>query len=162
MAYFGTFWGVVFEIPYVQIILSLREDYLHYLLESDRLNLQGITDDILGREHRYPLDNFTIEEAKKTFQHLSQRSQIALEPQLITQLVNDLADDMGKVRPIELQVVGTQLQDETEAIVSLQQYQALGENPKQTLVERFLEQVVQDCGPENEENDQSGSVFAYR
>lgn len=147
---FWDFLGRCFEIPYVQIILSLREDYLHYLLEGDRLNLQGITDDILGREHRYPLDNFTIEEAKKTFQQLSQRSNIALEPQLITQLVNDLADDTGKVRPIELQVVGTQLQDEAEPIVSLQQYQALGENPKQTLVERFLKQVVQDCGPENE------------
>jgi hypothetical protein len=61
-------------------------------------------------------------------------------------LVQDLAGEAGEVRPIELQVVGTQLQ--AENITTLEAYQKQG--PKQKLVERFLEEVIQDCGPENE------------
>jgi hypothetical protein len=52
------------------------------------------------------------------------------------------------VRPIELQVVGAQLQ--TENITTLEQYHQLGANPKEKLVQRSLEEVIKDCGAENE------------
>jgi Tol biopolymer transport system component len=61
--------------------------------------------------------------------------------------VQDLAGELGEVRPIELQVVGAQLQ--TDKITKLEQYQEQG--PKEKLVGRFLEEVVKDCGPENEQ-----------
>jgi hypothetical protein len=69
-----------------------------------------------------------------------------LEDALIDELVRDLAGELGAVRPIELQVVGAQLQ--AENITTLAQYEQSG--PKQRLVERFLEKVITDCGPENE------------
>jgi hypothetical protein len=62
--------------------------------------------------------------------------------------VRDLAGELGEVRPIELQVVGAQLQ--TDNITTLEQYHQLGANPKEKLVQRSLEEVIKDCGAENE------------
>lgn len=59
----------------------------------------------------------------------------------------DLAVE-GEVSPIELQVVGAQLQ--RDGIDSLAAYRQLGPQPKETLVQRFLAVVVDDCGPEND------------
>ncbi|MGD1808379.1 hypothetical protein ACP6PL_23495 [Dapis sp. BLCC M126] len=53
---------------------------------------------------------------------------------------------MKTVRPIELQIVGSQLQSEN--ITTLAEYQAKG--PKQAFVGRYLEEVIKYCGPENE------------
>jgi hypothetical protein len=61
--------------------------------------------------------------------------------------VADLATEIGEVRPIELQVVGAQLQ--RQDIDTLAEYLALGSHPKETLVQNFLGTVVHDCGPEN-------------
>jgi tetratricopeptide (TPR) repeat protein len=140
---------------YVKVILSLREDYLHYLLEFQRFvivtaptqtHMDSILD-ILGRTVRYPLNDFTPAEATSVIRSLSNRANFYLEDRLIDALVQDLAGDLGQVRPIELQVVGAQLQ--TEGITTLEQYQRSG--TKETLVERYLESNVQDCGPETED-----------
>ena len=134
------------DLPYVKVILSLREDYLHYLLECDRLtNLEVTKNDILNKEIRYSFGNFSPADAKHVIQTLTERS-FYLAPDLIDELVRDLAGELGEVRPIELQVVGAQLQ--TENITTLAQYQERG--PKEKLVERFLEAIVKDCGAENE------------
>src|SRR5919202_298668 len=136
------------DIPYTKVILSLREDYLHYLLECERcINLDIINNNILDKKIRYYLGNFAPKDAKAVIQSLNERSQFYLEAPLIDKLVQDLAEDMGEVRPIELQVVGAQLH--AEAIVSLEQYQRLGSNPKEKLVERFLQEAIKDCGPPN-------------
>jgi hypothetical protein len=66
---------------------------------------------------------------------------------LIEQLVRDLAGNEGEVRPIELQIVGAQLQ--TENITKLAEYQACGR--KEELVKRYLAEVVKDCGAEKEQ-----------
>ncbi len=58
--------------------------------------------------------------------------------------MHDLTNDAGEVRPIELQIVGSQLQ--AENIATLGKYK-----PKEKLVEGFLEGVIQDCGKENED-----------
>ncbi|NET31768.1 MAG: hypothetical protein F6K19_07165 [Cyanothece sp. SIO1E1] len=137
------------NLAFVKVVLSLREDYLHYLLECDRLNLDVITNDILGRDKRYPLGNFSTEDARLIIQRLTNRSQFHLEPALIEQLVKDLSQDLEEVRPIELQVVGVQLQ--ADDITTLKQYKALGANPKAQLVGRFLEKVIEDCGAENKQ-----------
>ncbi|MEH2169423.1 MAG: hypothetical protein V7K41_22745 [Nostoc sp.] len=137
------------DIPYIKVILSLREDYLHYLLEcNNRLaNFDVISNNILDKDILYYLDNFSLEDAKLIIQNLTQKSQSVLEAPLIDELVKDLARDLGEVRPIELQVVGAQLQ--TEKITKLEQYQQHG--PKEKFVGRFLEEIVQDCGSDNEQ-----------
>ena len=137
------------HLPFVKIVLSLREDHLHYLLEVSRLYADDITDNILSRDKRYPLGNFSIDDAKEIIEQLTRRSKFHLEPDLINQLVVDLAAEQQEVRPIELQLVGAQLQESD--ITTLKAYQALGVFPKEKLIERFLEQVVKDCGPENKQ-----------
>ncbi|MDZ8070829.1 MAG: hypothetical protein RMY64_35325 [Nostoc sp. DedQUE08] len=144
---FYEFLRVCLDIPFVKVILSLREDYLHYLLELERLfTLTAINNNILDKNIRYYLGNFSPADAKAVVQSLTERSQFYLEPALIDQLVRDLAGDLGEVRPIELQIVGTQLQ--TEKITTLEKYRQFG--TKEKLVEQFLEEVIQDCGAENE------------
>lgn len=136
------------EIPYVKVILSLREDYLHYLLECTRFTkLEVINNNILDKNILFYLGNFKPDEAKLVIQTLTEKSQFYLEPALIDELVKDLAGGVNEVRPVELQIVGAQLQ--VENITTLAQYQEKG--PKAALVERFLEEVIRDCGLENQQ-----------
>jgi len=135
------------NLPYVKVVLALREDYLHYLLELNRVtNLDIINNNILDKNIIYYLGNFTQADAKSVIETLTNRAQFNLEPALIDELVQDLAGELGEVRPIELQIVGAQLQ--SEKITTLAKYQQGGS--KEKLVERFLDGVVKDCGPENE------------
>jgi WD40 repeat protein len=148
------FWEFLREcadrIPYLKVILSLREDYLHYLLEAERFTqIEIAKNSLLAREMRSPLADLSPETAKAVIQSLTQNS-FHLEAALIDELVRDLAGELGEVRPIELQVVGAQLQ--TEKIQTLEQYRQKG--PKGKLVGRFLEEVVRDCGEENQRASQ--------
>ncbi|BBD57602.1 WD-40 repeat-containing protein [Nostoc sp. HK-01] len=134
------------NISFVKIIFSLREDYLYRLLEFKNLSaLEAIDYNILDKNIRYQLNNFSPEYAKVIIQKLTERSQMNLEPALIEALVEDLSADLGEVRPIELQVVGAQLQD--ERINTLSQYQPYRPNK---LIERYIKELIKDCGPENE------------
>lgn len=134
------------NLPYVKVILSIREDYLHYLLEGVRLiDLEIINNDILKKDILFYLGNFSGKEAYNVIKSLTEQSHFYLEDRLIQTLVTDLSSDLGEVRPIELQVVGAQLQ--AENITTWAEYQQKG--PKQKLVERFLEQAIQDCGSNN-------------
>ncbi|MCC5638037.1 hypothetical protein LC593_19805 [Nostoc sp. CHAB 5844] len=134
------------NISFVKIVFSLREDYLHRLLEFKNLSaLEAIDYNILDKNIRYQLNNFSPEYAKVIIQKLTERSQMHLEPALIDALVEDLSADLGEVRPIELQVVGAQLQD--ERINTLEQYQPYRPNK---LIERYIKELIKDCGPENE------------
>jgi WD40 repeat protein/tetratricopeptide (TPR) repeat protein len=143
---FFTFFRDCLNIPFVKVLLSLREDYLHLLLRGTRrLNLDAINNSILDKQVLYYVGNLSPEEAKTIILGLTQRSRFLLEPALVDALVEELAQETGEVRPIELQVVGAQLQ--TENITTLVQYQEQG--PKEALVQRYLEGVVEDCGPEN-------------
>ncbi|WP_139240614.1 ATP-binding protein [Geitlerinema sp. PCC 9228] len=139
----------------VKVILSLREDFLHHLLRYDNLpGMEAIENDILSKKVRYPIGNFSQSDAYWFIQKLTQRANFFLEPALVKQLVADLADEEGEVRPIELQVVGAQLQ--TEQITTLEAYQKAG--TKEELVERYLQDVVQDCG---EENQRTAKLLLY-
>ncbi|NEO74421.1 MAG: hypothetical protein F6K52_34420, partial [Moorea sp. SIO3H5] len=133
----------------VKVILALREDYIYYLLECNNrlISLDVVNNDILSKDVIYYLGNFTQSQAKAVIERLTEQAKFSLEPQLVEQLVKDLAAETGEVRPIELQVVGAQL--ETEGIVTLEQYQQRGD--KEKLVERYLDAVVTDCGTKNRE-----------
>ena len=157
---FYAFIEACLNLPWVKVILALREDYLHHLLELE--NYTQITAEgavlkdggVLSNDVRYPLGNFTAAAAEAVIRRLTEAAQYYLEESLIHQLVEDLAadTDTGTVRPIELQVVGAQLQREN--IATLAQYQQLGNlpnvSPKIRLVQRYLAYVVRDCGPPNE------------
>jgi len=136
-------------IPFVTVILSLREDYLYYLLECNNrlVNLDVANNDILNKNILCYLGNFSPADAKLVIQNLTAQTQFSLEPELLDTLVSDLAGDLGEVSPIELQVVGAQLQ--AEKITKLADYQQLGS--KEQLVGRFLDDVVKDCGKGNEQ-----------
>ncbi len=140
---FYDFLRACLDIPYVKVILSLREDYLHHLLQCTRLsNFEVIHDNILDKDILFYLGNFKPDEAKLVIQSLTERTQFELEPALIDELVKDLAGEVNEVRPVELQIVGAQLQSEN--ITTLAQYQKKG--PKAALVARFLGEVIEDCG----------------
>jgi len=155
---FYKFLGICLDISYVKVILSLREDYLHYLLECNRLKpLEVINHNILDKDILCYLGNFSRDEAKLVIESLTNRSQFYLEPALIDELVKDLAVELDSVRPIELQVVGAQLQ--AKNIITLEQYKQLGDKPKAELVERYLADVVKDCG--SEENRKLAQLILY-
>ena len=137
------------QILSLKVVLSLREDYIHYLLEFNRLPRMAVTEqDLLSRHVLYRLGDFSTDETKAIINALTERSRFYLEPALVDALVCDLAGPLGEVRPIELQVIGTQLQ--TEGIKTLSQYQELGDQPKEELIRRYLMEVIEDCGPENQ------------
>ncbi|WP_193193800.1 eIF2A-related protein [Nostoc sp. MG11] len=143
---FDRFISYCLKIPFVKVILSLREDYLHRLLEFKHLSaLEAINNNILDKHIRYQLNNFSPEYAKVIIRKLTERSQFNLEPALIDALVEDLSTEFGEVRPIELQVVGAQIQD--ERITKLEEYQPYRPNK---LIERYIKELIRDCGPENE------------
>jgi hypothetical protein len=132
----------------LKVVLSLREDYLHYLLECNQIeSMAAIDQDILSKNVLYRVGNLKLAAAKSLIQTLTEKSRFYLEPELISAIADDLKDELGEVRPIELQVVGAQLQQ--DGIKSLAQYRQLGENPKAILVERYLNDVIVDCGEEN-------------
>ncbi|MDZ8188833.1 MAG: hypothetical protein RMX96_28770 [Nostoc sp. ChiSLP02] len=152
---FYKFFSECLNIPFVKIILSLREDYLHYLLEFERLsqknstelyNLGVINQNILDKDIRYYLGKFSSQDAKAIIRSLTRRSHYELSDELINRLVEDLTGELDEVHPIELQIVGAQL--EIENITTLAQYKLCGGWTK--LVERWLGEVIKDCGQENE------------
>ncbi len=153
---FYSFFNKCLNIPFVKVVLSLREDYLHYLLEFERISQihSGESDDlgvinknILDKNIRYYLGNFTPIDANSIIHSLTERSHYQLSDELINKLVEDLAGETRQVHPIELQIVGAQL--EAENITTLREYQHSGGSEK--LVQHWLEKVIYDCGQENEQ-----------
>lgn len=151
---FYEFFAQCLNIPYVKIILSLREDYLHYLLELERLGKENgdgsydlgvINTNILDKDIRYYLGKFSRQDSIDIIKGLTERSHYEINGELINQLVQDLAGEIDEVHPIELQIVGAQLQSEN--ITTLEQYKLCGGSEK--LVERWLEEVIEDCGQKN-------------
>ena len=135
------------QIPFVKVILSLRENDLYFLLQGIRnQNFDAINNNILNKDILYYLGNFSLDDAKSIIRSLTERSQVYLEEALVNTLVQELGSCEGEVRPIELQIVGVQLQ--TEGITTLAHYRRKG--PKEKLVQRYLQEVIADCGSENE------------
>ncbi len=153
---FYKFLKACLHTDFVRVVLSLREDYLHYLLECDRaVDLEKVENDILGKQIRYYLGDFTQAQARQVIETLTLRSQLRLEPELIDRLVTDLSGEQLRILPIELQVVGAQLESESPPITLRSQYLALTSDPhrkpSEVLVERWLENVVRDCGVANQD-----------
>jgi WD40 repeat protein len=145
---FFEFLGQCLAIGSLKVMLSLREDYLHYLLKWDAV-LKAATSidfDILSQINRHPLGNFSLADARMMIEKRSRDADFLLDEALLDELVGDLADEFAQVRPIELQVVGAQLQEEN--ITTLVGYRERG--GKEALVDRYLEDVTESCGGNNQ------------
>ncbi|MBP0031341.1 WD40 repeat domain-containing protein, partial [Roseofilum sp. Guam] len=147
-ALFGLLSEGLERCPKLQVVISIRQDYIHYLFEQRELQRVG---DVLGKENAYPLSYFQPEEAVQIIRRLTQKTSFHPEEELLERLVQDLAGETEEVIPIELQIVGSQLED--SYITRLEEYERLYEGvlePKTELVRRYIETVVQDCGTEHE------------
>lgn len=151
---FDKFISDCLSISFVKVILSLREDYLHRLLDFKYLSsIEAIKDNILDQKFRYQINNFSAKNARELIKNLTERShdlhqelQLQLEPALIDALVTDLSLEIGEIRPIELQLVGAQLQD--KCITTLAQYQPYRPNK---LIQEYIQEIIKECGQENEQ-----------
>ena len=150
---FFEFFGKCLKIVYLKIVLSLREDYIHLLLQGTRnLNLDAINNDLLKKDILYYLGNLSPQVTKDLITNLTQRCDFNLEEGLVNQLVTDLTTELGDIRPIELQIIGSQIQ--TENITNVDTYDKYGKSRKertQKLVNNYLADVINSCGEENEE-----------
>ncbi|MCG8362321.1 MAG: hypothetical protein MJA27_03190, partial [Pseudanabaenales cyanobacterium] len=148
-------------MPYVKVVLSMREDYIHHLLECDRLTPLAIIDNnILDKKWLYYLGNFSPDDTKTVFNDLTESTPYNPEPALVDQVVADLAAGAGEVRPIELQIVGAQLQ--AEGITTPEVYRDWGDPSlptKELLVQKYLADIVKECGPP--ENQQLADIVLY-
>ena len=96
---FFSFLNQCLNLPFVNVILSLREDYLHYLLEWEKCGALQKTQkqdevpihqkNILSQEYRCELGNFSSTDARKILQVLTERAQFYLEQELLDCLVED-------------------------------------------------------------------------
>ena len=133
------------QLGALKVVFSLRTDYVGYLLLCNDLeSMDCINRDILSRQVLHKLGNLSAERTRQVLANLAPH----LEAELRTRLVVDLSQEMGAVRPIELQLVGFQL--ESQQIHEMSAYDALGEHPKQQLVQGYLDDIVRACGSEQE------------
>ncbi|MGB0562345.1 MAG: WD40 repeat domain-containing protein [Spirulinaceae cyanobacterium] len=148
-ARFYRFFQQVLRLPFVKVILAVRDESLQTLLTLEQqVNLETIDGNLLDRRIRYALQNFSVLEAQRALQGWRTQLAAPFEPELITALVQDLADPEGRIRPLELQLLALQLQ--TSGITTLAPYRQLGTDPRQVLITQALETIVADCGPENQ------------
>ncbi|MEB3163988.1 MAG: ATP-binding protein, partial [Prochlorothrix sp.] len=157
------FYGFIVEclrgmaVQYVKVVLSLREDYCDRLQALDRVvKAQGLATELFSEENSYYLGNFTKDRAKTVITALAERANYGLEPELVQALVADLATEGGLVRPVQLQVVGAQLQ--AWGVETVAQYEArIGGKVTSILtstapvVDGYVGEVVADCGADREQ-----------
>jgi len=123
----------------VRLIISIGEDHL-----SDLLDLGNWTRlDILSQQFRYRLEDLTKEDAMSLLTNLVKKPRLNWEQDLIEEIVKDLSKNSGKVRPIELQLLGMIIQD--ARITRREEYEEL----KKTGIESWLDRIIKDCGTEN-------------
>jgi tetratricopeptide (TPR) repeat protein len=133
----------------LKLLLSIRSDALHYLLECERCtNLDSINNDLLSKEIRYYLGNLQFSNARNLMEKLTHRTKFVLDPELLDRVMMELWDEMDTVTPIALQMLGYQLQK--SGITTIDNYQKLGESPKRVLIKNFFDDVINNCGKLNE------------
>ncbi|MGL4377772.1 MAG: AAA family ATPase, partial [Microcoleaceae cyanobacterium] len=133
----------------LKVILSIRSDSLHYLLECERCtNLESINNDLLSKEIRYYLGNLPFSHARNLMEQLTNRTKFVLDSELLDRVMMELWDEMDTVAPIALQLLGYQLQK--SGITTIDNYHKLGESPKRVLIKNFFNDVISNCGRLNE------------
>ena len=134
--------ATVLQILTVKVMLSLRKDYLHLLVDHSAIapNQSGV----LAADNLYELRDFTPLEAMQLIERLTGQSNFGMSLELTQRVVADLTRE-ERVRPIELQILGSELQERN--FRELAQYEAAG--GKERLLQDYVTQVTHACGPAN-------------
>ncbi|MDB9312638.1 hypothetical protein PN462_05945 [Spirulina sp. CS-785/01] len=141
---FFAFLGDCLKLLPLKVLFSLRVEYLSLLL--DRPGFSCIDGEILSQKVRYLVDHFTVEQARTVVQNLVERAQLPWEKGLVNTVIADLAQGYPLIRPIELQIVGAQMQQ--ESIETSAAYEKVG--GKAELVPHYFTEVIRDCGKRDE------------
>ncbi|MEM7552859.1 MAG: TniB family NTP-binding protein [Cyanobacteria bacterium P01_A01_bin.84] len=145
---FFNFLGECINILSVKVIILMREDYLHHLCEFNSLpSMSIINNNIFSNQVLYQLGNLPPKDAKSLINRLTEYCHFHLESTLIDQLIEDLSKGFEQVRPIELQIVGAQIQ--TVNITTLNEYQKYG--GKEKLIHSYIQEIINDCGDQNKQ-----------
>ncbi|MEM1427166.1 MAG: hypothetical protein AAGF75_11510, partial [Cyanobacteria bacterium P01_H01_bin.130] len=129
----------------LDIVMSIRRDYVHYLLDWPML-ARAAGDGTLSDQALFLVDDFSRDRAIAVMERLCDQVDFGIDAPSLAGIVDDLAIGEGesaKVRPIELQLVGAQL--EAQKLRSLAAYRLAG--GKLELVRNYLDEVRRDCGP---------------
>jgi WD40 repeat protein/tetratricopeptide (TPR) repeat protein len=137
------------KIPFTRIIISIREDYMHYLLECDRFGLLRCNGtSIWNQSNLCYLGNFSTKEAESLIKNLNKNkeSKFSLGDNLVFRLVDDLTNQALEIIPIELQILGSRI--ESKKIRTLADYEKYG--GKSELFKEYLTEIINACGSNNE------------
>ncbi len=129
----------------LDIVMSIRRDYVFHLLDWPML-ARAAGDGTLSDQALFLVDDFSRDRAIAVMERLCDQVDFGIDAPSLAGIVDDLAIGEGesaKVRPIELQLVGAQL--EAQKLRSLAAYQQAG--GKLALVKNYLDEVRRDCGP---------------
>lgn len=158
---FYNFLDQCLNIPYTKVIISLRDDYVHYLLDWNRYTTSDVINsrhnnigDLKNKHFYHELGNLSADDVKSIIYSLSKNERLPLEDTLIDQVIQDLTGSTSKIIPFELQIVLSQI--EKKQINTIDQYNKLAgqhnlNGAKEYLIKEYLEDVIKDCGVENEE-----------
>jgi hypothetical protein len=100
--------GTVLKVLTTKVVLSLRKDYSHLLLDFSYISPDQ--SGILAAQNLYELRNFTGVETRQLIERLTAQSQFQMSPELVKRVVEDLTGEEERIRPIELQILGAQCQ----------------------------------------------------
>ena len=141
------------EVLSLDIVVSIRRDYVHHLLDWPMLK-QAAGEGTLSDSALFLVDDFSRDRAIAVMERLCQQVDFGIDSESVAGIVDDLAAGNGardgeepRVRPVELQLVGAQL--EAQQLRSLAAYREAG--GKLELVRNYLDEVKEDCGPRLQE-----------
>ncbi len=136
------------QLPTVKVILSCRNEALAPLLDWEiEAELGEVNQNLFDHRLRHRLGNLRPDAAIALLEQVAAWAKLPLETALMQQLIQDLQDSHGEIRPLELQVIGAQLHQ--DHLYTQEEYLSLGFPPKLLLLERSLLGIIRYCGDEN-------------
>jgi WD40 repeat protein len=147
--------------PYTKVIISLREDYGHNLLDWNRSSssdvIKSANNTISDPENKHfyhDVSNFSSNDSESIIRIFYKSRNIQSEDKLIDKVIQDLTGSTSKIIPFELQIILSQI--DKKKISTIDQYNEYNHlynqyGAKENLIKDYLEDVIKDCGPENEE-----------
>jgi WD40 repeat protein len=154
---------------YTKVIISLREDYGHYLLDWNRSSTSNVLksksnkiSDPENKHFYYDIGNLAATDLQSVIRDLTKSTNLSLEEGLIDKIIRELTHSGTKVIPFEFQILLSKI--EKHKISTLDQYNKLADQyssytAKENLVREYLEDAIKDCGPQYEEIAKSVLYF---
>ncbi len=168
-----------------QIILSIREDYYHYLLDledflkqQEQLLFESTAGNkrlkeyasLRNQNNQLILDNLKEEDVKQLIKRLTDSVNLEWENELINTITKDLQKNYITIHDdillIELQVICYQLEEENiKTLAEYQNYPAKYQEQqkcsKQLLIENYIEGIIKDCSSNPETQTIARSILYF-